>query len=369
MLLLTREIDYCLKRPPKNLKMVNLPLYFSLDDVLLIPQRSDINSRSEVDLSWSSNNINFSIPIIASNMDCVTGVDMAIAMGKYGGLAILPRFDAPEVQAHNIEIIKKSDVPIAASIGVKDDDWHRLELLVKAGVDHVNVDVAHGHLSKVIEFVASIRQKYPKLSLSAGVIGTYAAAVDLFDAGVDIIRVGVGPGSACTTRLQAGSGVPQFTAITECAKAARKYGKIVWADGGTKNSGDIVKCLAAGASAVISGSQLAGCDECPVEIIIKDGKKFKPYNGSASLAEKQRQVAKYSLGKDSSYVKHVEGVEKLVPYKGHVGDVIDRLIAGIKSGYSYSNARTTQELWENARFCQVTSMGARENATRDGFQI
>ena len=343
--------------------MQQLPFHLSMDDVLLIPQRSTINSRSEVDLSWQLNGYTRTSPIIAINMDCVVGVDMAIAMGKVGSLAIIPRFDTPEVQSEKVKKVKAAGVPVAAAIGVKPDDWKRLEMLITAGVDHISIDVAHGHLVRVSDFIRQIRQKYPKLNLSAGVIGTYEAARDLFEAGVDSIRVGVGPGTICTTRIQTGCGAPQFTALTECARAARKYKKIVIADGGTKNSGDIVKCLAAGASAVLVGSQLAGCDECPVDAVEINGKKYKPYNASTSFAEKQRQLQKYGTGKDKSYVKHVEGIEGFVPCKGTVAEVLEKLHAGIRSGYSYCNAHNTPELWKNARFCQVTALGIRENAT------
>lgn len=349
--------------------MKTLPLYLSLDDVLLIPRRSHVNSRADVDLSWSMDHHHFSLPLISSNMDCVTGVDMAIAMGKLGGLSLLPRFDLPHIQVAHLQKIKAVGVPVAASIGIKPEEWDRLKLLIAAGVDHINVDVAHGHLIRVLDFVARIRTFYPHISLSAGVVGTYEAARDLFLAGADIVRVGVGPGNACTTRLQAGSGVPQFTALTECARAARKYKKIIWADGGTRNSGDIVKCLAAGASAVIVGYQFAGTDEAPPAVIIKKGKKYKPYNGSTSLAEKLRQIKKMKLDKPSDYAAHVEGVEKLVPYRGPVKEVVEHLIAGIRSGYSYSGAHNTPELWRQASFAQITSLGAHENATKDGTLI
>lgn len=298
-------------------------------------------------------------------MDSVTGVDMAIAMAKSGGLSILPRFDIPEVQSQKVRKIKDLNLPVAASIGIKDGEWRRLELLVAAGVDHVNVDVAHGHLSKVAEIVKKIRQFYPQLSLSAGVVGTYQAAVDLFKAGADIVRVGVGPGSICTTRIQTGCGVPQFSAIYETAKAARKMGKTIWADGGTKNSGDVVKCLAAGASAVILGYQIAGTTETPPKIIEINGQKYKNYNGSTSLTEKKKQVSKNGSDKDESYTLHVEGVEGMVPFRGPVKPILDALAAGIRSGFSYCGAQNITEIWQKAVFCRVTSQGLRESAAHD----
>jgi len=257
------------------------------------------------------------------------------------------------------------NLPVAAAIGIKDGEWRRLELLVAAGADHISVDVAHGHLQKVSEIIKKIRQSYPQLSLSAGVVGTYQAALDLFKAGADIVRVGVGPGSICTTRIQTGCGVPQFSAIYETAKASRKMGKTIWADGGTKNSGDVVKCLAAGASAVILGYQLAGATETPSKMVEINGQKYKVYNGSTSLTEKKKQVSKNGSDKDKSYTLHIEGVEGMVPFRGPVKQILDSIAAGIRSGYSYCGAQNTQSLWTKAIFCRVTSQGLRESAAHD----
>ncbi|HPT65684.1 MAG TPA: guanosine monophosphate reductase [Candidatus Woesebacteria bacterium] len=345
--------------------MTKYPLYLSLDDVLLLPQYSEINSRSEVDLSWKLDGIKLEIPVISSNMDCVTGVKMAISLGKLGGISIIPRFDKPDIQCQKIKEIKAAGVPVAASIGIRDEEWQRLELLLKTKVDHINIDVAHGHLKRVQDFVYQIKQKYPHLNLSAGVVGTADGARDLFNAGVDIVKVGVGPGSICTTRIMTGCGSPQFTAICECSKVARHYRKIIWADGGIKNSGDAVKCLAAGASAVVLGNVLAGTDEAPPEIITINGQKYKSYNGSTSLTEKRKQLEKDGSGKNEKYIKHVEGVEGFVPYKGPLSDVIEKFIAGIKSGYSYCGALNTEKLWKKAKFIQVTASGVRENNFHD----
>lgn len=352
-----------IKRTPDF--MNKYPLYLSLDDVLLLPQFSKVTSRSEVDLSWKMGKLKFEIPLISANMDCVTGVEMAIGLGKLGGLGVIPRFDKPDIQCQKVKKVKDAGVPVAASIGIKDDEWQRLEMLVEIGVDHINIDVAHGHLKRVQEFANQIKRKYRHLNLSAGVVGTKSGARDLFNAGVDIVKVGVGPGSICVTRIMTGCGVPQFTAITDCAKVARYYSKTIWADGGIKNSGDAVKCLAAGASAVILGNVLAGTDEAPPEIITINGQKYKTYNGSASSTEKQKQFEKDNSGKSEQYVKHVEGVEGFVPYKGSLSEVVERFIAGIKSGYSYCGVFNTKKLWKKAKFIQVTALGARENNFHD----
>lgn len=345
--------------------MKKYPLYLSLDDVLLLPQSSKINSRSEVDLSWSIGKIDFSIPIISANMDCVTGVDMAISLGKAGGLGVIPRFDPPDIQAKKVKKVKDKNVPVAASIGIKDEDWQRLEVLINVGVDHINLDVANGHLKRVQEFAHKIKEKYPHINLSAGVVATPEGIENLFKAGVDIVKVGIGGGSICTTRIMTGCGVPNFTAISTCAKIARKYGKIIWADGGIKNSGDAVKCLAAGASAIVLGNVLAGTTETPGKIITVNGKKYKSYNGSTSLTEKQRQFEKDNTGKSDKYVKHIEGIEGFVPFKGPVSDLIELFIAGMRSGYSYCGSLNTQELWKKAKFIRVTPISLRESNPHD----
>lgn len=349
--------------------MIELPLALAYDDVLLVPNRSGISSRNDVDLSWKLGSWTFKIPLISINMDLVTGVDMAISIGKNGGLGILPRFDKPDVQAGKVKTVKDSGVVTAAAIGVKEGEWERLEMLVLAGVDHVSIDVAHGHMERVLELIKRIRASYPDLSLSAGVVGTYEGAKDIFEAGADVVRVGVGPGTICTTRIMTGCGVPQITALTETARAAREMGKMIWADGGTKNSGDIVKGLAAGGSAVILGSQIAGTDEAPGEEIMIEGKKFKRYNASTSLTEKIKQTNKNSSDKDVSYIKYVEGVESVVPYSGPLAGVIDRLTAGVRSGYSYCGARNTEELWQKAKFVRISPLGARENGARNARTV
>jgi len=339
----------------------------SYDDVLLIPKGSSVGSRRSVNLNTRiSEKIELSIPLISTNMDSVTDVEMAIALGKLGGMGILPRFDSPEVQADKISKIKDANVVAAASLGCKEGYKAAAELLVKAGADVILMDVAHGHLEKFINATRYITEKYGNtLTIIAGVIATYEGACALFESGADAVRVGVGPGSICTTRIMTGHGVPQITAILDARKAAEKYGKVIIADGGAKNSGDIVKALAAGASAVTLGNLFAGTDEAPGGIIELNGKKYKEYNGSTSKKEKIRQIGKYSQDKSDSYADHTEGVEAFVPYKGPLRDVVESLLAGIRSGFSYSGARDLQELWKNAEFIQVTQAGVRESNAHD----
>jgi IMP dehydrogenase len=340
-----------------------LPIAYSYGDVLLAPQHSKINSRSEVDTSAKiSDKITLDIPLISINMDSVTGVDMAIAMGKSGGLGLLPRFDPPNIHAEKLAKVKEAGVITAGAVGCKETSVGRAEELAKAGADIITLDVAHAQLQKAIDMTKWLKDRFGnEITIISGVVGTYEGAMDLFKAGADSVRVGVGPGTICTTRIKTGHGVPQITAISECAKAAREMGKTVLADGGTENSGDIVKGLAAGGSAVIAGSLFAGTDETPEKIIEVDGVKYKEYNASTSKKAKLSQIEKYKTGKGKTYAIHVEGVESLVPYKGPVADVLADLMAGVRSGFSYSGALNLEQLWKNARFMRVTQAGLHEN--------
>jgi len=335
----------------------NIPLALSYDDVLLVPQYSEIKSRSNVDLSTQiTPHVKLNLPIISINMSDVTGVKMAISLGKLGGLGFLPRFVSIEDQANMVSVVKKSSVFTAAAIGIKDGYMERAEALANAGVDILTVDVAHGHMLHNLEVTQELKRRFGKtIDIISGVVGTENGASDLFRYGADSVRVGVGPGTICITRIVTGSGVPQITAIMNAVKAARKWKRSILCDGGTKNSGDIVKGLAAGSSAVIIGSQLAGTDEAPGEEIIKDDVKYKRYNASTSITEKKKQ----------SSSTNIEGVESLVPYKGSLAKVIESLTANIRSGFSYSGAKNIEELWKRSEFIRVTSLGARENASHD----
>ena len=348
----------------------DLPIALSYNDVLLAPQYSEIDSRSDINLETKLSPIHkLSIPLISINMDTVTGVEMAIAMGKLGGLGILPRFDSEDIQAEKVSKVKKAKVLTAAAIGCKDGFMERAEKLANAGADIITLDVAHAQLKKAIDATGDLKNRFPNLTIISGVVATYEGAKTLFKAGADSVRVGVGNGSICTTRIQTGFGIPQFTALFEASRAAREFKKTILADGGTENSGDIVKGLAVGASAVISGSQLAGTNEAPGEIVIINKEKFKKYNASTSLEEKLKQIQNGSTDKGNSYTKHIEGVEAFVRYKGSVADVVERLMAGVRSGYSYCGAKNINELWEKAEFIRITHTGLHENGVHNVHQI
>jgi len=347
---------------------VHLETTYSYDDVLLTPQRSQVKSRSDVSLQTKlSENLTLDLPIISANMDSVTGVKMAIALGKLGGIAILPRFNSGSEQIEMLKEVKKENVKVGASIGIKDDYIDRAKNLVENSVDCLVIDVAHGHMEKVLMVTKEIKSAFPKITLIAGNVATYQAAKDLFDSGADVVKVGVGPGSICTTRIETGHGVPQLTAIFEAAKAAKEAGKTLIADGGIKNSGDIVKALAAGASAVMIGNMLAGTEEAPGEIIESQGKKFKKYYGSTSTEQKEKHVE--NLKKDPNYLKHIEGVSGAVIYKGSVIEMLEKVSASLRSGLSYSGAFNILELQKNAKFIAITQAGQRESGSHDLYQF
>jgi len=300
-------------------------------------------------------------------MDTVTGVDMAIAIHKLGGIGLIGRFDTPEIQAEKIHAITDAGAQCIGILGVKSNELDRAEKLLKAGSIALHLDIAHAHSKHAIDIIKACKQRFPSVPFIAGTIATYDAAIDLYEAGADAVKVGVGGGSICITRINAGSGVPQITAISECARARNeKYpDRYVLADGGAANSGDIVKALAAGADAYMGGSLFAGTDESPGDVIEINGKKFKEYNGSTSAAEKKRQLAKDNQHKQESFSLHVEGVEAMVPYKGSVETIVNQLCAGIRSGLSYSGARSIAELHLKAQFIRITPAGLHESRPHD----
>ncbi len=344
----------------------DIPLGLSYDDVLLIPQISSINSRSDVDISAQiTPRVKLQIPLISINMTDVTGVDMAVTLGKLGGIGFLPRFETPENQAQMVSDVKKHKIFVGAAVGCREGYLKRAELLAKAGADILTLDVAHGGMIQAIQATSELKRRFGKsCDIISGVIGTYETASALFKAGADSVRVGVGPGTICITRIQTGVGVPQITAVMEASLAARKFKRTILCDGGTKNSGDIVKGLAAGASAVIAGSQFAGHEEAPGKITLIDGVKYKIYNASTSSAEKINHTKKLdTLSK--SYTKHIEGIESIVPYKGPLAKDIERWVANIKSGFSYIGAKNIKELWGKAKFIKVSPLGFKENGAHD----
>ena len=255
---------------------------------------------------------------------------------------------------------------VGAAVGVGEDAMERTDLLVKAGVDLIVVDTAHGHSLSVLETVSKIKKDYPDLELVGGNVATAEATRDLIKAGVDGVKVGVGPGSICTTRIVAGAGVPQLTAVSNCAEAAAKSGVPIIADGGIKYSGDISKAIAAGADSVMIGGIFAGTEESPGETVLFQGRSYKVYRGMGSLG------AMVKGGRDRYFQEHEtesklvpEGIEGRVPYKGSIASVVYQLVGGLKAGMGYCGCRTIKELQKKARFVKLTQAGLRESHVHD----
>jgi IMP dehydrogenase len=262
---------------------------------------------------------------------------------------------------------------VGAAIGVSGDVLERTLALLEVGADVLVVDVAHGHSDAVIALVRQLKERWPDVDVIAGNVATPEGARDLIEAGVDGVKVGVGPGSTCTTRIVTGSGIPQFSAVRECAAVCREAGIPLIADGGIKASGDMVKALAAGASSVMLGGLLAGTDESPGQTVTRRGQRFKTYRGMASLSasvarrKRERELVDMGQQEDDEWLSQVvpEGVEAMVPYRGPVRELIFQLVGGLRSGMSYSNAHNLEELWANARFRRITPSGLRESGAHD----
>ncbi len=459
----------------------------TFDDVLIVPQRSGIQSRKDVSTAtWLVPGIRLSIPIIAANMDTVTEARMAIAMAQSGGIGILHRFmsvadqadcvrrvkraesivvenprtitigarveqarqqmaeaevgglvvidgenrvlgiitnrdvnlapdgNAPIIQVmtprdqliialkgetleqardklfeHRIEklplvdaegrlaglitaqdIIKIETHPdatkdtrgrlrVGAAVGVRAEDMLRASACVEAGVDVLVVDIAHGHSEHTLEMVKNLKRNFPELPVIAGNVATAKGVRDLAEAGADSVKVGVGSGSICTTRIVTGFGVPQLTAIADSSTAGQELGVTIIADGGIRNSGDITKALAAGGSSVMLGNLLAGTDESPGAPVTRDGQRYKIVRGMASLTA---NVDRKALEKDEPTIENwgevvPEGVEAIVPYRGSVADILHQLVGGLRSGMSYAGACSLEELWQKAEFIRITPSG------------
>ncbi len=467
---------------------------YTYDDVLLIPQKSFIDHRSDVSTKTKlTRHIELNVPFVSANMDTVTEGEMAIALAREGGIGIIHRFMTVDEQvtevnkvkrnvgyilgnpytvradmtlskvwtkakAHKIDgfvvvdeknrvvgILSKRDFAfetdlktkvaklmtpfkklivgkpgttfseaknvfhkykieklplidkdkklvglitarsvtnyekypystkdkygryrVGAAVGVVNDYMERAEALVKADVDVLVVDVAHGHNEVALKALSQIRKKFKDIDLIGGNVATPEGAEDIIKRGADAVKVGIGPGGLCTTRIVAGVGVPQFTAVSECAEIGRKYNVPIIADGGTNYPGDITKALAAGGSTCMLAGWFAGTDESPGGVIMRKGMKFKVHRGSASfLATADRKIKLENHSEKQLNTIVPEGVEALVPYKGHVADVIYQLLGALRSGMSYCNAKSIPELWKNARFVKITDAGFRESRSHN----
>lgn len=355
---------------------------YTFDDLLLVPAYSKVVP-AQVELRTRlTDKIFLNIPITSAAMDTVTEDAMAIALAELGGLGFIHKNMSIEQQAELVKRVKdhvidkenttasvdaNGKLVCGAAVGVSDTTIERVSALVEAGVDIVTVDSAHGHSLGVINTVKKIREMFPELDIVGGNIVTAQAAIDLIYAGANVVKVGVGPGSICTTRVIAGVGVPQLTAVNDVYQVAKTYNVGVIADGGIKLSGDIVKALAAGGDCVMLGGLLAGTEETPGEVIEAFGKKVKTYVGMGSLSAMQRGSSdRYFQGGEKDLKKLVpEGIEATVPYKGSMSGIIYQMMGGLRSGMGYCGCKSVQELKENAQFVKITNAGLNESHPHD----
>lgn len=359
----------------------------TFDDVLLLPGFADF-SRADIDIATHlTKTIKLQIPFVSAPMDRVTEAKMAIALGKLGGIGIIHRNLTIKEQVAEIVKVKKENLVVGAAISAQPGFEPRVAALVKARVDALLIDSAHGFAKFIIEATQAIKKKYPKLPIIAGNIATYDGAKALIQAGADALRVGMGPGSICSTRIISGMGVPQITAIRETVRAASSKKIPIIADGGVRFSGDVAKALAAGASSVMMGSYFGSAVESPGKVIkvqsehvplrfksIWNNQKtylFKEYRGMGSVGAME-QGAK--IKSEDEFHGHdyktkgpliAEGVEGLVPVKGTVAELVEQMVGGLKSGMYYVGAKNIHELWKKAEFIQITPASLTESHPHD----
>ncbi|MEF8771792.1 guanosine monophosphate reductase [Halodesulfurarchaeum sp.] len=327
----------------------------SYGDVLLVPHRSPVESRAAVDLSTQlTPTIELDAPVLSAPMDTVTEAETAIELSRLGGFGTVHRFLTVAEQAAEIEAVTAVDERVWAAIGISEDYLDRADRTLEAGATAIVVDVAHGHLEKALEAVEDLATEFPSVPLIAGNVATPQAVRDLADAGADGVKVGIGPGSHCTTRVVAGAGVPQLTAVSDAAEAAANLDISIIADGGIRNSGDAVKALMAGADTVMMGRFFAGTVESPNAIVERDAEEDKRSRGMATTAASNERT-----DKDGAEPTADEGVEALTPLSGPLESVTTEFLAGIRSGLSYVGGESIPDAREsrvhlNLRECETS---------------
>ncbi|MER5491414.1 IMP dehydrogenase [Streptomyces sp. NPDC002490] len=348
----------------------------SFDDVLLVPQRTALRSRRHADLTTELlPGVRLAVPVLSANTQWCTGDRMAAAMARCGGLGVLHRMQTVDQQTGQLDAVKAAPPDpgatrsgdgrlfVGAAVGVTGDWRERAARLVDHGADLLVVDVAHGHSDQVLAAVTTLRTAYPRLPLVAGNVATAAGTRDLVEAGADLVKVGIGPGGVCTTRLVAGTGVPQLTAILDCAAEAARHGVGVIADGGIRHAGEIAKALAAGARAVMLGSLLAGAEESEAQAVERDGRHYRTSNGFVSLGMDLtlRRAAGLPITRAEVDDYVPEGVEATFPHTGPLTTTLRQLTGGVQSALSYSGATCLDEFRERAEFIRITDAGRGEN--------
>ncbi len=344
--------------------MVPIKEALTFDDVTLVPKYSEVLP-SQVDTStYLSKNFKLKIPLMSSAMDTVTESKMAISIAKSGGIGVIHRNLNIVDQIKEIKKVKAKKLFVGAAVGAGSEEYSRAIAIIEEGVNLIVVDTAHGHTKRVAEIIKKIKKKKRKSTLlCAGNVASSEAANFLAKLGVDIVKVGIGPGSICTTRLVAGIGVPQLSAIMEVKKGLRNKKIKIIADGGIKFSGDIAKALAAGADAVMIGSLFAGSDESPGKVVKKNGKLFKEFRGMGSVGAMNKGSAdRYFQKKQSDKSKYVpEGVEGFVKYKGPISKIIFKLVGGLKSSMGYLGSKKIITLRNKPKFVKITKAGFYES--------
>ena len=343
--------------------MVTIKESLTFDDVLLIPQYSSVLP-SETNISLNlTKKIFLKVPFLSSAMDTVTESKMAIAMALAGGMGVIHRNLSIKDQVKEITKVKNRKLIVGAAVGTNKEDLERAKALINNGCDMIVVDTAHGHSAKVLNTLSKLKKIEKNISLCVGNIATGEAAKRLYDSGADIIKVGIGPGSICTTRMVAGIGVPQISAILEVKQALKNKKIKIISDGGIKFSGDIAKALAAGADAIMMGSIFAGTDESPGKKFKVKGKIYKQYRGMGSIGAMSSGSANRYFQKNfkdkSKFVP--EGVEGRVEYKGSISKIIYQLQGGLRSSMGYIGAKNLGQISKNAKFIKITKAGFYES--------
>ena len=344
--------------------MVPIKEALTFDDVTLAPKYSEILPSEVNTTTQLTKNLKLKIPLLSSAMDTVTESKMAIAIAKSGGIGVIHRNLDIKNQIQEIKKVKKQKLLVGAAVGAGPNEFERADAIIKEGVDLIVVDTAHGHTKKVGEIIKFIKKfKNKRAALCAGNIATPEAAKFLIKLGVDIIKVGIGPGSICTTRLVAGIGVPQLSAILTVRNGVKNKNIKIISDGGIKYSGDLAKAFAAGADAVMVGSLFAGTDETPGKLIKRGGKLFKSFRGMGSVGAMNKGSAdRYFQSKQKDISKYVpEGVDGFARYKGKVEKIIFKLIGGLKSSMGYLGSKQIKYLRNKPQFVKITKAGFYES--------
>lgn len=360
------------------MKLTSLRETYTYDELLLVPQESSVIPEQAQVNTTLCRDVHLPLPLLSSAMDTVSEERLAIALAREGGLTVLHKNLSIDAQAKMVKTVKEAPLGdaktpsidsqgrlmVAAAVGANPEMEARADALVAAGVDVLCLDSAHGDSDNVVRHVAILRKRHPTIPLIAGNIVTVSAAKRLIEAGADCVKVGVGPGSICTTRVISGVGMPQASAVDDVASycVSRHIGVI--ADGGIRFSGDIVKALALGASGVMIGALYAEAEEAPGETLMHQGKRYKAYNGMGSLTcMKKGSADRYFQSSQGKLVP--EGIEAMVPLKGSVRDITFELIGGLRSGMGYCGAKNLQEFREKAQFVKISVSGLRESHPHD----